>query len=251
MSTNDPNQPGQPYNPAAGSGNSNPNPYGENPYGAQPNPYGQNAGQQQPPQFQQYPQQGGYAPVQPPAQRPKTLQIAFLLIMLAGVFNAAASWLINSTNLIGNVITSQWTLFEEQMRTSMESSSDPAVNAELEKMLANPDAFTAQISSSMTSFTIVGMIISLLAYFLVGFFVGRGVGAMRVIATIFAALSIISLLMYVPMISMYANSSDTMMINVVFTLSVVLGIVGVVFAWLPESSKYIVARRMARRAGYR
>ena len=61
----------------------------------------------------------------------------------------------------------------------METNSDPAVDAELEKMLANPDAFMAQISSSMTSFTIVGMIISLLAYFLVGFFVGRGVGAMR------------------------------------------------------------------------
>lgn len=250
MSTNDPNQPGQPYNPSAGSGNSNPNPYGENPYGTQPNPYAQNAGQQVPP-FQQYPQQGGYAPVQPPTERPKTLQIAFLLILLAGVFSAASSWLINSANLFGNVVRSQWTLFEDQMRTQMESGNDPAMNAEIENMLQSPDAFMAQIASTMTTFTIVGIIITLLAYFLVGFFVGRGVGAMRIIATIFAALSIISLLTTLPMVSMYADSSDAMMINVVLTLGVVLGIIGVVFAWMPDSSKYIAARRMARRAGYR
>lgn len=250
MSSNDPNQPGQPYNPTAGSANPNSNPYGENPYGTQPAPYGQNPGQPAP-QYQQYPQQGGYAPIQPPTERPKTLRIAFVLILLAGVFSAISSWLLNSTNFIGNVVRSQWALFEEQMRTQMESGSDPAVNAEMEKMLQDPDTFVSQISSTMVVFTMVGIVLTLVAYFLVGYFVGRGVGAMRIIATVLGALSIISLLSTLPMVALYANSSDAMMINVVFTIGVVLGLIGVVFAWLPESSKYIAARKMARRAGYR
>ncbi|WP_404286434.1 hypothetical protein [Glutamicibacter arilaitensis] len=250
MSTNDPNQPGQPYDPLAGSGNSSPNPYGENPYGGQPNPYGQPAGQQVP-QFQQAPQQGGYAPVQPPTERPKTLQMAFILIVLAGVLSAVSSWLINSTNLFGNMVRSQWSMFEEQMRMQLESSNDAATNAEIERMMENPDTFLAQITSTMTTFTIVGMVITLIAYFLVGFFVGRGVGAMRIIATILAALSVIGLLISLPMFSLYANAADSTMINVVYALGTIAGVAGVVFAWLPASSQYIAQRRLARRAGYR
>ncbi|MGO2053195.1 DUF4199 domain-containing protein [Glutamicibacter sp. 287] len=247
MSTNDPNQPGQPYDPSAGSGSSNPNPYGENPYGGQPTPYGQPAAQQLP-QFQQ---QGGYAPVQPPAERPKTLQMAFIFIMLAGVLSAVASWLINSTNLFGNMVRSQWTMFEDQMRMQMESSNDAAMNAEIERMIENPDTFLAQITSTMTTFTVVGMFITLIAYFLVGFFVGRGVRAMRIIATILAAISVVGMLISLPMFSMYANAADATMINVVYALGFIAGIVGVVFAWLPASSQYIAQRRQARRAGYR
>lgn len=77
MSNNDPNQPGQPYNPdSAGQGSQqNPyseNPYGQNPYGQNPNPYGQ----PQAPGYDQYAAQGGYAAVQPPVERPRTLAIA-------------------------------------------------------------------------------------------------------------------------------------------------------------------------------
>src|SRR5690606_5010925 len=95
MSNNDPNQPGQPYNPDSSGQGSQQNPYGENPYGQNPygqqpsaagqNPYGQNPnpyGQPQAPGYDQYAAQGGYAAVQPPVERPRTLAIAFGLIML-------------------------------------------------------------------------------------------------------------------------------------------------------------------------
>ena len=87
MSTNDPNQAGPAVQPCGGLRKFEPEPLRARIHTAvSPTLIARNPGQQQPPQFQQYPQQGGYAPVQPPTERPKTLQIAFILIMLAGVF---------------------------------------------------------------------------------------------------------------------------------------------------------------------
>lgn len=263
MSNNDPNQPGQPYNPdSAGQGSQqNPyseNPYGQNSYGQQPsaagqNPYGQNPnpyGQPQAPGYDHYAAQGGYAAVQPPVERPRTLAIAFGLIMLAGIFSALSSWLMATSNMMANMIGQQWSLVQEEFQNQMQST--PGMNEDplVEQMMQSPEAFMAQVNSMISSFVIVGMIITLGLYFLVGFFVGRGVGGMRILATILAALSLLNLVTTVPMVSMFADTQAGL-INAVYVVGILLGVAGVVFAWLRPSSEYIAQRRMARRAGYR
>ena len=252
MSNYDPNQPGQPYNPESGGQNPNPNPYGENPYAQQPSPYGQNPYGQSPmaPGFNEYPNQGGYAAVQPPAERPKTLQIAFLLILLSGIVGAIASWMISTSNMFGNMVSSQWAMVEQELQSQMQSSPEMAQDPTLQQMMSSPEAFISQANTMMTSFALVGAVISVILYFLVGFFVGRGVGAMRIIATILAALSLLGLFSSVPMISMFADSQAGAL-NAVYIIGILLGVAGVVFAWLRPSSEYIAQRRMARRAGYR
>lgn len=259
MSSNDPNQPGdqpvpgQPYNPSGQPYN----PYGgmpaqpphsENPYGqpgpAQPAPYGQ-------PQQFGYPPAGGYAPVQPPTERPQTLKIAFWLILAAGVVSAISSWLFERTQFLTNIIRSEWSLFESQFRAQIEADPNMANNPEIQRLMDNPDLFIDTIASTITGFVLVSTIVSLVLYFLVGFFVGRGVNAMRIIATILAAFSVVGLLSMIPSVALYANAADTTMLVLTYVLSVVLGVAGVVFAWLRPSSEYINQRKAARRAGYR
>ncbi|WP_345470362.1 hypothetical protein QMQ05_12190 [Glutamicibacter ectropisis] len=252
MSNYDPNQPGQPYNPESGAQNPAPNPYGENPYAQQPSSYQQNPYGQSPmaPGFNQYPNQGGYAAVQAPKERPKTLQISFLLILLSGVVGAIASWMISTSNMFGNMISTQWSLIEPELQSQMQSTPEMAQDPTLQQMMSSPEAFISQANTMLSSFALVGAVISVILYFLVGFFVGRGVGAMRVIATILAVLSLFGLFSTVPMISMYADS-EAGALNAVYIIGILLGIAGVVFAWLRPSSEYIAQRRMARRAGYR
>ncbi|WP_417373401.1 hypothetical protein [Glutamicibacter protophormiae] len=257
MSNYDPNQPGQPYDPTSGSDASNPNPYGQNPYGQnQPGqaPYGQNPyGQPQSPapSFDPYGQpQGGYAPVQPPAQRPKTLQWAFLLILLSGIANAIATWFMFNSNMFANMITSQWSLLQEQMRSDLQANPQLAEDPFVEQMLSSPEAFMAEFNSVMSGFMITSAVISIALYFLVGFFVGRGVSAMRIIATVLAVLSLLGLSMSIATVSMFGDAQAGML-NAMIVLATGLGVAGVVFAWLRPSSEYILARRMARRAGYR
>ncbi|UYQ76700.1 hypothetical protein OF385_11765 [Glutamicibacter sp. JL.03c] len=252
MSNYDPNQPGQPYNPDSAGQNQHPNPYGENPYAQQPSPYGQNPYGQSPvaPGFNEYPNQGGYAAVQPPAERPKTLQIAFLLILLSGIVGAIASWMISTSNMFGNMVSSQWALVEQELQNQMQSTPEMAQDPTLQQMMSSPEAFISQANTMMTSFALVGAVISVILYFLVGFFVGRGIGAMRIIATILAVLSLLGLFSTVPMISMFADTQAGAL-NAVYVIGVLLGVAGVVFSWLRPSSDYIAQRRMARRAGYR
>lgn len=253
MSTNDPNQPGdqsgpgQPYNPYGNypsqPASQNPNPYGQ-PAPEQSTPYGQ-------PQQPQYPPAGGYAPVQPPTERPQSLKIAFYLIFAAGIISAISTWLIDRTQLMTNIIRSEWALFEGEFRSQLEADPQMANNPELQRLLDNPDLFIDTIAAAMTGFAMVTMIITLVAYFLVGFFVGRGVNAMRIIATILAALSLLGLVTTVPVLTTYANAADTSMLTITYVGSILLGIAGVVFSWLRPSSQYIAQRKAARMAGYR
>ncbi|MFJ2619606.1 hypothetical protein [Glutamicibacter sp. NPDC087344] len=252
MSNYDPNQPGQPYDPNAGSNASSPDPYGQNPYGQ--NPYGQAPyGQPQPPAqgFDPYPQQqGGYAPVQPPTQRPKTLQWAFLLILLSGFVNAIATWFMFNSNMLANMVTDQWALFQEQLEIQLQATPEAANDPLIQQMMSSPEAFIAEFNSVMSGFVITSAVISIGLYFLVGFFVGRGVSAMRIIATILAVFSVMGLFSSVAIVSMFGDTQAGML-NTLLVLAVGLGVAGVVFSWLRPSSEYIMARRMARRAGYR
>lgn len=253
MSSNDPNQPGdqsvpgQPYNPygsyPAQPPSADPNPYGQ-PAPGQPTPYGQ-------PQQFQYPPTGGYAPVQLPTERPQSLKLAFWLILAAGIVSALSAWVFERTQFLTNIIRSEWDLFESEFRTQVESDPNMSSNPEIQRLLDNPDLFIDTIAAAFTGFVLVSTIVSLVLYFLVGFFVGRGVNAMRIIATILAAFSLIGLLITVPSVSMYANAADTSMLVLTYVASVLLGVAGVVFAWLRPSSQYIAQRKAARMAGYR
>ena len=263
MSSYDPNQPGQPYDPQAGSQAPQSNPYGQNPYGQ--NPYGTPAhdASTQPGGMPQYgaaqygtpqyaaPLQGGYTPVQMPETRPKSLTVAFLLIVAAGIVSAIASWLLSTSNVFSNMIASQWSMLqpelERQLQNTPEAANDPAV----QRMLQGPDGFMDQFNSMLTGGMAVSLVISIVLYFLVGFAVGRGVGALRVIATILAVLSLFGLFGSMSLITQFADASEAGMLNALTAAGVLLGVAGVVFAWVPESSKYIRERRLARQAGYR
>lgn len=73
---------------------------------------------------------------------------------------------------------------------------------------------------------------------------------MRIIATIFAALSLFNLFTSVPMITMFGDTQAGL-ISAIYVLGIAAGIAGVVFAWLRPSSEYIMQRRRARLAGFR
>ena len=252
MSNYDPNQPSQPYNPDAYGQNPpsyGQNPYGENPYGQNPNPYGQQPFEQQP-SYNPYPPQGGYTPVQPPAQRPSTLNLAFWLILASGVVSSIATWVMFNSNMFANMLTSQWAMVQQQLQAELENSPELANDPMLSQMMASPEAFLAQFNQMVSGVLIVSLIISLALYFIVGFTVGRGVAAMRIIATILAIFSVVGLFSNVAMVSAFGDTQAGI-INALTVIGVLLGIAGVVFSWLRPSSEYIMARRQARRAGYR
>lgn len=220
----DPNAAGRaPYGQPPQYGAQQPNPYGQN-----PNPYGQpapanNPYGQQPPQSpygqQPYaggfpvPPQGNFAPPQMPTHRPKELDTSFWAILAAGVAFLLSSVFGLSTAAIMQQVQAVPEL-EEQLEAAGMSITD-----------AIP-----MIQTTAIVFAVIG----LLLYVLIAFMVRKGSGVARIFATIFAVLSLFSI------------GSGVLM-----ALSVVLGVVGVVFAWLRPSSQFIAARRAARAAGYR
>jgi hypothetical protein len=199
-----------------------------NPYGQNPNPYGQPApannpyGQQQPqaPYGQQpyaggfpVPPQGNFAPPQMPTHRPKELDTSFWAILAAGV-----AFLLSSVfGLSAAAIRAQFGAIPE-----------------LEQQLATAGMSINDAIPAIQTTAIVFSVIGLLIYVLIAFMIRKGSGVARIFATILAVLSLFSI------------GSGILM-----ALSVVLGVVGVVFAWLRPSSQFIAARRAARAAGYR
>lgn len=220
----DPNAAGRaPYGQPPQYGAQQPNPYGQN-----PNPYGQpapanNPYGQQPPQSpygqQPYaggfpvPPQGNFAPPQMPTHRPKELDTSFWAILAAGV-----------AFLLSSVFGLSTAAIMQQVQ---------AVPELAEQLEAAGMSITDAIPMIQTT-AIVFAVIGLLLYVLIAFMVRKGSGVARIFATIFAVLSLFSI------------GSGVLM-----ALSVVLGVVGVVFAWLRPSSQFIAARRAARAAGYR
>ncbi|MDO5743305.1 MAG: hypothetical protein Q4P23_02465 [Micrococcaceae bacterium] len=240
----DPNPPqyGQraPQDPAAGqppygqqpqSGAAQPyNPYGQNPspYGQVPpnnNPYGQPAPGNYPPGQQPYPggfqmpQQGNFAPPQMPAHRPKELDTSFWAIIASGILFAVGT--------ISSVFSMDVASFRREL------SMVPDLESQLQTAGLSLDQMVGMLPTIQNT-VIVFTVILLLVYVLVAFMVRKGSNVARIFATIFAVLSLLGL-----------GS------GLLLALSVILGVVGVVFAWLRPSSQYIAARRAARTAGYR
>ena len=203
----------------------NPTPYGQNPYGQNPTPYGQNP-YGQPPQGQTpygqqpygmgfpIPPQGNFPAPQMPTERPKELDIAFWAIIAAGVLSLMAAVFGFDTDLI-----------RQQLATT------PEFDAILKDTGMSLDAFL----SAMHTMVVVVTVISLGIYVLLAFMIRKGSNVARIFATVFAALSVFGLF------------GGTLL----SILSILAGVVGVVFAWLRPASAYIAARRAARAAGYR
>ncbi|GAA1497043.1 hypothetical protein [Paeniglutamicibacter kerguelensis] len=210
-------QPGAPQQNPYGQ---NPNPYGQNPYGQNPNPYGQPPQAPTPYGQQPYgtgfpvPPQGNFPAPQMPTERPKELDIAFWVIIAAGVLS-----------VLGAVIGFDANLIRQQLATV------PELDQQLQATGMSIDAFL----SFLHTMIIVFSVISLAIYVLLAFMIRKGSNVARIFATVFAALSVFGLL------------GGTLL----SILSILAGVVGVVFAWLRPASAYIAARRAARAAGYR
>lgn len=220
-----------PQDPAAGQ-----SPYGQqpqsgsaqpyNPYGQNPNPYGQAApgnnpyGQQQPyPGGYPMPPQGNFAPPQMPAHRPKELDTSFWAILVAGVLFAVGT--------IASVFSMDVATFRREL------SMVPDLESQLEAAGLSLDQMVGMLPTIQNT-TVVFSVILLLVYVLVAFMVRKGSNVARIFATIFAVLSLLGIAS-----------------GLLLAISVIVGVVGVVFAWLRPSSQYIAARRAARAAGYR
>ncbi|QXQ09431.1 hypothetical protein [Paeniglutamicibacter sp. Y32M11] len=190
-----------------------------NPYGQNPNPYGQPEqsnspyGQQPYPGGFQVPPQGNFPAPQMPTQRPKELDTSFWAILAAGVFFLASMLL---------------TLTDSAIRDSL------TMAPEMEDLLAQSGSSLEQMIPMVRIFVIVFALIGLGIYVLLAFMVRKGSNVARIFATVLAALSLFNL----------AG-------GLIMVVAVILGIVGVVFAWLRPSSQYIAARRAARAAGFR
>ena len=89
------------------------------------------------------------------------------------------------------------------------------------------DSMEAYLNSSMMTAAMVGQAVILaVAYLLVGLGIRNGWRSMRILGTIFAVLSLFNL------------SFVTPLVGVLTALAVVLGIVGIIYAWLPASTEY-------------
>lgn len=82
-------------------------------------------------------------------------------------------------------------------------------------------------SPLMTASMIAQGVIALVAYFLVALGIRNGWRSMRIIGTIFAVVS----LLYIPTLA----SALTAVLSIA---AVILGIIGIVYSWLPTSTEY-------------
>src|SRR5699024_1007540 len=89
------------------------------------------------------------------------------------------------------------------------------------------DDFATMLNSSMVTASMVTQaVITLVIYVLVALGIRHGWRSMRIIGTIFAVFSLLSFSFVSPLAAVFSVGS------------VILGIVGIVYAWLPASTEY-------------
>ncbi|HSL35610.1 MAG TPA: hypothetical protein VK883_02180 [Arthrobacter sp.] len=184
------------------------------PYGQQPQ-YGQNPPQYNQPQYSQQPPQYGQSPYaqfpseQPqamagPAGIPKLVNTAFWLIVAAG-----AVWVLSLLMAIGMVDSPE---MREEFEARMAGSGAEIRFEDIRGFLVG----------SIVTFAVIGAGL----YALVAFNVRKGKNWARILGTVFAALSILSI---------FPLSLGS--------LGVLLGIAGIVMLYLPATSPYFAKRQ--------
>jgi hypothetical protein len=199
-------------------------PYGEAPqgYGAAPQqgggPYGQpgqaNYGYQQP-----MPGTAGFGAPTGPLVRPKELNIAFWLILAAGALTLISGLLL---------LVLPSTEIQNAMQDAL--SQDPALQEQMEAAGIN----SAALVSMIKTVGLVVMIVGAALYALIAFFIRKGSNGARITGTVLAAISLFGL-----------TAGDPLSL-----VTILLGVAGIVFAWLKPSSAYIAARKAQKSAGF-
>ncbi|WP_309081015.1 hypothetical protein [Zhihengliuella sp.] len=205
-------QPGQ----QGGYGQGQPGGYGQPAPGQAP--YGQHGyGQQGPGQPYNYPQPGyGLQPPQAPAEPPKEIKTSFGLIIAAGVLSLISGIML--LILPNRVLASQMDDVIAQ---------DPMLAEQMELAGLDMDALLTMVKTTGFVFILIGVGI----YALIAFFIRKGSNGARITGTVLAAISLLNLF-----------SAD--LLSIATTL---LGVAGIVFAWLRPASDYIRATRDAKR----
>lgn len=191
------------------------------------------AGYQQPghqqPEFQQPGPQPGYGqPYGQPAQpfggpqltpemtkepkRPNILNFAFWAIVAAGISYLIAQLIVVALPNRG-IGDEEMDMLESMMGSMGEQIPFESVEAYLN-------------SSLMTAVMIGQAVILTVAYVLVALGIRNGWRSMRILGTIFAVLSLFNLSFVSPLVAVFSG------------IAVILGIVGIIYAWLPASTEY-------------
>ncbi|GAA3703254.1 hypothetical protein GCM10022377_16080 [Zhihengliuella alba] len=181
-------------------------------------PYGQQGyGHQGPGQPYGYPQPGfGMQPPQAPSEPPKEIKTSFGLILAAGVLSLISGIML--LILPNRVLASQ---MDDVI------SQDPMLAEQMQLAGLDMDALLTMVKTTGFVFILIGVAI----YALIAFFIRKGSNGARITGTVLAGLSLLNLF-----------SAD--LLSIAITL---LGIAGIVFAWLRPSSEYIRAAGDAKR----
>lgn len=146
--------------------------------------------------------------------RPKSIDLSFWSIVTAGVFYLISHILIALLPNRG-MSDAEIALVEDMLGSMM---ADPALPF---------DSVESYLSSPMMTTVLIGQaVITLVVYVLVAAAIRNGWRSMRIVGTIFAALSLFNFSFASPLVALFS------------VLAVVLGIVGIVYSWLPSSTEY-------------
>jgi hypothetical protein len=183
----------------------------------QPHPGYQPPGYQQPPAGGYGQQPFGGPQLHPDMakepERPKTVNIAFWSIVAAGIAYLMTQLIMLSLPNRG-VDEAQLQMLEREMGPLLDQTPF--------------DSITAMMNSPMmTASMVIQAIVVTVIYFLVALGIRHGWRSMRIVATIFAVFSLFAVL----------NLASTMTL-ILSLIAIALGIIGVVYAWLPATTEY-------------
>ncbi|MBG6084141.1 hypothetical protein [Zhihengliuella flava] len=217
-----PQQQSQPSNPYGGGQVPPPSPgqYGQQSAASssgQSGPYSAGPYQNSPYQQGGFQQPGPYGPGQGTTPTPpKSIMVAFGLILAAGALTLVSGIILLMTP------TPQLAAMLEELY-----AADPM----LSEQLATTGISVTALADLAKTFGVVMMVVAVAIYALIAFFIRKGSNGARVTGTVLAVLSLAGLV-----------GTD-----VLTMLTTLLGIGGIVAAWLRPSSQYIAAVKEAKR----
>lgn len=189
------------------------------PQGPQPsNEYGPQMPQGNVPPVPSYQASGAYGGPQlhpemtQEPQRPKVLNVSFWAIVAAGL-----SYLISQLLVVALPNRGMSDEDINMLESMMEPMQDQLPYNSME----------AYINSSLMTATMIGQaVIFFVAYILVGLGIRNGWRSMRILGTVFAVLSLFNFSLASPLVAVFT------------AVAIILGILGIVYAWLPASTEY-------------